>query len=137
MLRADSFRGPKAFASWILRYGPPSPIQHTQVCVHRETALEIILFSEACWQIEMIFIFPDRYVPRHKHLRVSSCELLLGGGGAANVNGEPLIDDPCKLFRVPVGVWHGGASGRDGAVILSFQHWLSGTPSFISEDWHE
>lgn len=105
---------------------------------------ELVLYREGCWQVALIVIRPNVVVPRHRHLRVDSCDIGLGGSGLITI--EPrVIDQPAEramrgplaanLIRVPRGAWHGGTTGPQGGTFLSFQHWAGGAPGFISEDW--
>ena len=140
-LDRNSFAGSRGFARWMLRNSTlPIQIDPARICVFNRSAIEVILFREACWQVELISVFPDTVVERHRHLHVDSCELALGGGLVADVDGVPLksfsrgpID--ANLVRVGVGAWHGGRSGPKGIVWLSFQHWIDREPGWISEDW--
>ena len=143
MLTENSFPGSRAFARYMLR-GSRLTIQidPSRTCVFRKTAIEVLLFREACWQVELISVFPNSIVVQHRHLQVDSCELALGGGVVADVEGKVLKQFhrgslAANLVRVPRGAWHGGSAGPNGVVWLSFQHWFDREPGWISEDWHE
>lgn len=142
-LHAESFSGPRAFARWMLIDGS-MPIQNdlSRIRAFRGCATEVILFSESCWQVELICVYPGAVIPRHRHLRVDSCELAIGGSAIANIDGAVVNQVPrgrlcANLIRVPAGAWHGGIAGSQGVVWLSFQHWLDGVPGWITDDWQE
>jgi quercetin dioxygenase-like cupin family protein len=104
-------------------------------------ALEVILYREGCWQVELVAGLPGTPIPQHRHLRVDSYELCLGGSVDAAINGIAMKNAQrgslcANLIRIPLGAWHGGDAGANGVVFLSFQKW-QGEPSFISDDWHE
>lgn len=104
---------------------------------------EVVLYRETNWQVALIVIRPDVVVPRHRHVRVDSCDVALGGSGIVDIEplhhgriGEKAMRGPlaANLIRVPRRAWHGGKTGPQGGVFLSFQQWF-GEPGMISEDW--
>lgn len=138
---ANTFAGPRAFARFMLRddrllIRP----QLDSIAVFGGYAIEVVLFRQACWQVELITMLPGANVPMHRHMRVDSCDLMIGGTTAGVVIGgravKPFQRGPLasNLVRVGKGVWHGGQPEGNGAVYLSFQRW-DGEPGLISEDW--
>lgn len=103
-------------------------------------AIEAILFRDGCWQVELVASPPDIRVPRHRHNRVASVDVLLCGSidGVVGSRRTKPNSGPLErnLLPVPKGVWHWGEAGPSGALYLSFQKW-DGTPTFISDDWEE
>lgn len=103
--------------------------------------MEVILHREGNYQVQLSVIFPDVVVPRHKHLRCESMDICLAGSGSEfNVDGWRGFrvirgSMGANLGPVPVDVCHGGKSEPRGTVLVSFQHWLSGEPAFITDDW--
>ncbi len=142
-LQPNSFAGPRHFALYMLRNGAmPLALSHSRASSWNDKVLEVILFRESCWQVALISGFPNVSVPRHRHNRVSSVELALGGHVIADVGGKTLKRHyrgslAANFTRVPRGVWHGGSAGPEGVVFLSFQHWVEGKPSWLAEDWEE
>lgn len=143
MLTAKSFPGSRAFARWMLRDDRmPIEIEPARICRWLDRTIEVILFRQSCWQVELISVLPGGVAKQHRHMRVDSCELCLGGGVLADVDGRQLNTMhrgplAANLIRVPMGAWHGGESGPNGVVWLSFQHWVKGSPGWVSEDWEE
>lgn len=141
MLTSTSFRGPRGFARWMLKEESiPLRVDLTQIYPF-DGGVCCVLFREACWQAELVMGMPNTIIERHRHNRVDCCDLMLGGEVIAEVNG---IDVRRKQHRgrsmanlssVPVGVWHGGKAGTQGAVYVSFEHWLDGKPTWIVDDW--
>lgn len=142
-LDIDTFTGPRAFARHMLRNDRlPLTIDPNRISCWNGKVLEVILFRECCWQVALVSGFPNVLVPRHRHNRVSSVELALGGKVIADVNSKALRMTyrgslSANFTRVPSGVWHGGAAGPEGVVFLSFQHWKSGEPDWLANDWEE
>lgn len=140
-MNANSFPGPRGFARYMLD-GDRLLIrpQLDSISIFGGYAIEVILFREACWQVELITMLPGVVVPKHRHNRVDSCDLMIGGTPGCVEIGERAISPlrrgslAANLVRVGKGVWHHGKSGKSGAVYLSFQKW-DGEPGLISEDW--
>jgi hypothetical protein len=138
---STTFAGSRAFARYMLRddrllIRPRLNL----ITVFGEYAIEVVLFRESCWQVELITMLPGAVVPMHRHNRVDSCDLMLGGTTSDVVIGgksvKPFQRGPitANLVRVGKGVWHHGQPEENGAVYLSFQRW-DGEPGLISEDW--
>jgi hypothetical protein len=140
-MSADSFPGPRAFARHMLQedrlFIRP---ELDSIAVFSGYAIELVLFREACWQVELITMFPGAVVPMHRHNRCNSVDLMLGGtSSTVVVDGRrvsPIRRGPllANLVRVAKGAWHAGQPQERGAVYLSFQQW-DGEPALISEDW--
>ena len=144
MLTPTSFRGVRHFARTMLADGRvPIRLDDARATrVYRDCALEVVLFREACWQIEIICAMPHASAPRHMHPHVDSCELGLGGsvvgdlGYGAFATRKARGSLAANLIAVPAGQWHGGAVGAGGAAFLSFQRWRDGiAPTWITDDW--
>ena len=137
----DSFAGPRAFARHMLREGRLElrPIVD-QIMTFRQSAIEAILFRDACWQIELVSVVPGFVAEKHKHLRCASADLILNGLVDGYVGARSMREPPkrggweANLFTIGRGEWHGGTSGPNGLCYLSFQQW-DGPPTFVSEDW--
>lgn len=140
---ANTFAGPRAFARFMLRDDRLliRPVINS-ISVFGSYCIEAVLFRDACWQVELVTMLPGAVVPKHRHNRVDSCDLLISGWSPAVVIGgksvkavrhEALLPN---LVRIGKGVWHEGQPERNGAVYLSFQKW-DGEPGLISEDWDE
>lgn len=140
-MNEHSFAGPRAFARYMLRddrllIRP----QLDSIHVFNNYAIELVLFRESCWQVELITMLPDAVVPVHRHNRVDSCDLMLAGDidgvvvGGVSVSHIRRGSLPANLVRVGKGIWHGGRPAKQGAVYLSFQKW-DGPPGVISDDW--
>jgi hypothetical protein len=139
-LHPDSFTGPRAFGRYMLREGrlPLRPL-YDQIMAFRGRILESILFREGCWQVELVVGMPHAGTEMHRHLRCASADLLLNGTVSGTVGGRGVSHPKrgelaAQLRTIGKGEWHGGASGPDGLVYLSFQKW-DGEPTFISQDW--
>lgn len=138
---SHTFPGSRAFARFMLRDDRLliRPLLDS-ITVFSDYAIEVILFREACWQVELITMLPGAIVPMHRHNRVDSCDLMLGGTTSGVVIGGRRVKPfqrgsiPANLVRVGKGAWHRGQPESSGAVYLSFQHW-DGEPGLISEDW--
>lgn len=142
-LYPNSFPGARGFARWMLSGGRLQIAPDlSRIKLFRDLCTEVILFRDGCWQCELVCAFPNAMIPMHRHLRADSCELALGGGAAA-VIGEEIVGQiqrgslAANLIRVPSGKWHGGKIGPKGCVWLSFQHWLQGEPTWLTDDWEE
>lgn len=142
-LRPDSFAGPKAFARYMLREGRIQlrPL-YDQIMTYRNDGgaiLESVLFRESCWQIELIAALPNSGAPMHRHMCCASADLLLNGSVSGTVGGRsfspPRGPLEAQLKTIGVGEWHGGSAGDNGFIYLSFQQWVTGEPTFISQDW--
>jgi quercetin dioxygenase-like cupin family protein len=137
---AQQFAGPRAFARHMLA-GDRLQLRPLFDSAHAFAgiATESVVFREGCWQVELVAMLPGAVVPRHRHNRVDSVDLVLGGTGRGDVAGRPLGAPQrgrlaANLVRVPKGRWHGGQAGEQGVLYLSFQQW-DGPPGLISEDW--
>lgn len=131
------FRGVRHFARYMLsdnrlRLEPLLPMRTYGRCV------ESVLFRLDCWQVELVAGPSNVAIPRHRHNRVDSMDVVISGWVDGLVGKKrtceargPLL---ANLIRVPKGVWHEGHAGPDGAVYLSFQKW-DGVVGFISDDW--
>jgi len=105
--------------------------------------IEVMIHRDGPWQTQLNVFLPGAVVPMHRHLRCDSVDVAIAGSGVVDVlpwRGVRLAqkkrDAPlaAQLMSIPRGVWHTGGPGDNGAVILSFQHWI-GEPDFISADW--
>lgn len=134
-----NFAGTRAFARHMLSKGVSAQPFVGGLHSFGGIALEGILFRDGPWQVEMVALFPNAVVPKHKHNRVDSFDLALGGGGLVIVENRVMPQErrgamAANLLHIGRGKWHNGHAGPDGAIYLSFQHW-EGEPSLISEDW--
>lgn len=136
-----SFLGPRHFARSMLAEGLPVKLDQTrQIRAYPGGAIEVILFRESCWQIEIIAGMPGGSAPRHKHMHVDSCELGIGGWVLAEIGQHEVTrkvrgELTANLIGVPAGQWHGGAAGPDGVMWISFQRWHDMAPTWITDDW--
>lgn len=137
---AASFAGPRAFARHMLQGDrltlAPLP---GSMRAFGGIAMECVLFRQSCWQVELITMLPGIQVPQHRHLRVRSADLALGGDGAGVIGGRPMGQGQrgglcSNLLRIEKNVWHSGFAGPQGVMFLSFQQW-DGPPALISDDW--
>jgi hypothetical protein len=145
-LHEHSFSGPRAFARWMigrdqrLLLNPPDTRFGMRV---NRGLMEAILFRESCWQMQLVYVFPHTNIPEHRHNRVASCELFLGGTGDSMAKvGERWMppqrgDLRANMFLIGASAWHGGDTGASGALWLSFQQWLSGDVGWITDDWDQ
>lgn len=140
-MNEQSFAGAKSFARHMLgdydrlRIRP----EVDALSVFSGYAIEIILFREACWQIELIAMLPGANVPKHRHKLCESCDVIVGGSGDVSIGRRkfaPILRGSIanSLLSVPRNVWHGGSPGEQGAAYLSFQKWI-GPARLISDDW--
>jgi hypothetical protein len=107
----------------------------------------IVLHRAGRFQAELIAFAPHRTVPPHCHPNVDSIDMVVSGQFTV-VAGQGVKVRPARPRRSGRSAWfgrflpiapetvHGGASGPEGACIISFQHWLQGEPSHIGEDWY-
>lgn len=136
-----NFTGVRAFARHMLQDNRLLLRPLPDSCfVFGSVAMEGVLFREGCWQVELASMPPDVRVPKHRHNRVDSADLLLFGGGVARVAGGENSARPrgalaANLVLVPRGVWHEGESGPAGVMYLSFQRWHDGPVGLLSDDW--
>lgn len=141
MLTEQSFSGPRGFARASLAHGIPWQ-PRTGLKWGFQGVGECILYRHGCWQIELMMLPPGNLIPRHRHRRVSSADLCLGGDDALCIIGGIERDNAmhggvdANLLLLPKDVWHEGHSGEQGAVFLSFQQW-TGPPGFIMDDWEQ
>lgn len=136
-----NFPGPRAFARYMLREGRLTLRPDPTMMRTFGPIMATILYRDGPWQVELVCIPPFTCVPTHRHNRVSSVELALGGSGSITI-GERVLNvleytlrERLVLTRIPAGVWHGGEVGPDGAMWLSFQQWLEGPVSWLGYDW--
>lgn len=137
-----NFAGPRAFARQMLAGDRLAlrPVLDRIQATGEWT--ELVLYRAGRWQVELVVIRPNVVIPKHRHLRVDSCDVALGGAGSIEIGQRPSRPFEramrgaiaANLVRVPKGEWHGGAGGEQGGVFLSFQEW-DGEPGFITEDW--
>lgn len=144
MLAKSSFDNVKSFAAWMLLDGRLTLKLHPDLIrFDARGVAEVVIFRDACWQAELIIAPPNTFIPSHSHSRVDSCELALGGEIDAVIGGHSFprelqhTEMRKKLVRVPAGVKHGALVPATGFAWISFQHWLDGSPGWISEDWQE
>jgi quercetin dioxygenase-like cupin family protein len=131
--------GPRAFARHMLRDQALQLQPVVDGCRSRGGVTELVLFRDGCWQVSMITMVAGTAIARHRHPRVETVDLLVAGGGRAEVEGRvfgvPRGRFGAGLMRVPQGAWHEGHAGPDGVAYLSFQRWADGAPGFLLEDW--
>jgi hypothetical protein len=141
-----NFAGPRSFARWMIE-GNRLLIQPdlSRIRLIRDFVMEVVLYREGPWQCELVIGMPSKVIPRHRHLRVDSCDLALGGSGLVIIGSKVVHVNKtlsqrgsmsANLIRVPRGVWHGGELGDCGGAWLSFQHWI-GDPAYLGEDWED
>lgn len=142
-LHKNSFAGPRDFARAMLEKNRvPLQLDSSRINCWNGKVMEVILFRESIWQVALISGFPGIAVPTHRHNRVNSCELALGGHVLARVGRRTLPTTfrgslAANMTYVSAGVWHGGEAGPNGVVFLSFQHWVKGEPGWLADDWEE
>lgn len=136
----DQFAGARSFARHMLRDDrlPLRPMFDSCSSLPG-IALESIVFREGCWQVELVAMLPDAVIPKHRHNRVDSVELVLAGSGCGDIGGHAIGAVQrgrlaAHLIHVPKGEWHEGTAGPNGVMYLSFQRW-DGAAALISEDW--
>lgn len=130
------YPSPRHFARAMLERG--LPVTGGPARIHR-LGNEQVLFRDGHYQITLVTIPPFGFVPPHIHLRCSSADVLIHGGGdsfvGAAVNSRPARGALRQnLISIQAGKPHGGAAGPDGSTYLSFQRW-EGEPGFLTDDW--
>ncbi len=135
-----TFAGPRAFARHMLSRGIAAQPLLGGLNAFGGIAMEGVLYRSGEWQVELVALMPGAVVPKHRHMRVDSVDLALGGDGVVVVGNREMRQQrrgraEANLLRIGKGAWHEGAAGENGALYLSFQQW-DGNPGLISEDWH-
>ena len=134
------YPGVRTFARRMLAKGLPIQPDLSRILV-MPLGTECVIYRDAPWQISIVTMPPNTQIPRHRHNRMDSAELVLGGSGLANIDqrvagATQRGNVAANLIRVPRGKWHEGHTGPNGCVYLSFQHWI-GEPGHICEDWEQ
>lgn len=136
----DAFRSAKHFARFMLS-GDRLLLRPEPCLVHiDELATCIVLFRSGRWQVELLILRPGADVPKHRHDRVESVELRIGGSGHAEIGGRAVPERErrrslaANLLSIPRGCPHVGKAGPKGTAFLSFQMW-SGFADFVATDW--
>lgn len=106
------------------------------------------------FQVEMIIVPPNSFIPEHVHPNIDSYEVAVGGGMCLSRNGNWTVEETLDIkgywspenpnlnherggaIRVKPGDVHGGCFGHEGAVFYSVQHWLNGVkPTSVAHDY--
>ena len=113
----------------------------------------LLVCRKGQFQVEMVIVPPDSFIPEHVHPNIDSYEVGVGGGMCLSRNGQwivketldidpPSPEDPSlnrkrgAAIRVKPGDVHGGCFGTEGAVFYSVQHWLNGVkPTSVAHDY--
>lgn len=138
----------KEFAGW---YWDPTQedalsqrirVPHTPIKIC-DGSFELVLYREGQYQAELISLYANRMVPKHKHPNVASMDVHLAGTGeaviagrtmpAATLSGHAL--STARRLTIPSKVLHWGYSDTD-VVVISLQKWHNDVqPTFITDDW--
>jgi len=128
-----------------------------QMCVPLERSIHfvdglnsLVIYRHEPFQVELLTVKPDVYIPPHTHPNVDSYEVALRGV-EFNSNGSTTLPmwfankkaDDCNLsmahynvVRVTPDDEHSAQAGPTGGCFLSVQHWLNGVkPTAVGMDW--
>ena len=120
-------------------------------------ATSIVLYRDTPFQVVLIFMHPNSFLPDHTHPNVESIAVHLTGDMAYRRNGvvEEHWDSTVattsgrkhtvkpdgtsvnfgQMQAVYCGLTHGGQFGPQGEVFLSIERWLKGEPGHVHENW--
>tara|TARA_B100000029_G_scaffold132405_1_gene126289 strand:+ start:52 stop:597 length:546 start_codon:yes stop_codon:yes gene_type:complete len=138
------------FLEWYLDAGLRifTPLHNSIHFVEGLTSL--CIYRHEPFQVELVTVKPDTYIPPHTHPNVDSYEVALKGiefhsnGGVtlpmwfAN---KPSSDSNLpfahyRVVRVLPNDEHAAKAGPEGGCFLSVQHWLNGVkPTAVGMDW--
>ena len=138
------------FLEWCLDAGQRinTPLENSIHFVENLTSL--CIYRHEPWQVELVTVKPNAYIPPHTHPNVDSYEVALRGV-EFNSNGSTTLPmwfankkaDDCNLsmahynvVRVTPDDEHSAQAGPTGGCFLSVQHWLNGVqPTAVGMDW--
>ena len=139
------------FLEWYLDKGqiPYVPLKSSLHFVEGLTSLCIYRYEP--FQVELVTVKPDTYIPPHTHPNVDSYEVALRGMEFYSDGKTTLpmwfadkLDDVGKSLsaahhmkvRIQPSTEHSAKSGPEGGCFLSVQKWLNGVaPSAVGMDW--
>lgn len=156
LLMRDDFKDVTEFVNYFLEnvdclLAVPSHTGPIVTMAQNVTAL--VIYRKGQFQVEMIIVPPNSFIPEHVHPNIDSYEVSVGGGLCLSRNGQwtvretldldpPSPEDPNLnrkrggAIRVRPGDVHGGCFGHEGAVFYSVQHWLNGVkPTSVAHDY--
>ena len=138
------------FLEWYLDAGQRinTPLENSIHFVENLTSL--CIYRHEPWQVELVTVKPNAYIPPHTHPNVDSYEVALRGV-EFNSNGSITLPmwfankkaTDCNLslahynvVRVTPDDEHSAQAGPTGGCFLSVQHWLNGVkPTAVGMDW--
>ena len=138
------------FLEWYLDAGQRinTPLENSIHFVENLTSL--CIYRHEPWQVELVTVKPNAYIPPHTHPNVDSYEVALRGV-EFNSNGSTTLPmwfankkaPDCNLsiahynvVRVTPNDEHSAQAGPTGGCFLSVQHWLNGVkPTAVGMDW--
>jgi len=138
------------FLKWYLDAGQRifTPLDNSIHFVEGLTSLCIYRYEP--FQVELVTVKPDVYIPPHTHPNVDSYEVALKGiefysnGGTTlpmwfadkQAEGTNLSAAHYQFVRVTPDDEHSAKAGPNGGCFLSVQHWLNGVkPTAVGMDW--
>ena len=139
-----------AFLEWYLKTGvqPFVPLKSSLHFVDGLTSL--CIYRDEPFQVELVTVTPDTFIPPHTHPNVDSYEVALRGiefyldgntvlpmwfAETLSTDGR-LSAAHHKVVRVLPESEHSAKAGRYGGCFLSVQHWLNGVqPTAVGMDW--
>ena len=138
------------FLEWYLDAGERinTPLENS---IHFVDGLvSLCIYRHEPWQVELVTVTPNTYIPPHTHPNVDSYEVALKGIEFYS-EGETVLpmwfanqkDPNCNLsiahynvVRVRPEFEHSAKAGTNGGCFLSVQHWLNGVkPTAVGMDW--
>jgi hypothetical protein len=135
------------FLRWYGANSPGFPMSPPDGFCSSGGLLGLTLYRSGQFQVQL-FLFPaGTVVPPHRHPNVDTIEMHLDGdydfrvGGVSAIPLDHLHDRRGLVSRwwgrgvlVKSSDWH-DLTVNTGAAFLSVQHWLSGTPGTVGNDW--
>lgn len=135
------------FADWYLRNPQAIP-----TCVFAGVTFpgdfaQLTLYREGDLQVQLCLCRPNAFIPDHGHPNVDSIVVYLTGQIYFRLDGKPALEgvpaeDPdgtCshngRWLAVAPGQSHGADIGPLGGAFMTFQHWISGKPTSVENDW--
>tara|TARA_A100000172_G_C2991097_1_gene92869 strand:+ start:62 stop:598 length:537 start_codon:yes stop_codon:yes gene_type:complete len=138
------------FLEWYMKTGI-SPFVPLKKSIHFVEGLtSLCIYRQGSFQVELVTVKPDTYIPPHTHPNVDSYEVALQGM-EFYLEGKTILpmwfanqldkDSGLsaahhKKVRVLPSSEHSAKAGPQGGCFLSVQHWLNGVePSAVGMDW--
>ena len=138
------------FLEWYMEQGV-SPFVPFKKSLHFVEGLtSLCIYRQNQFQVELVTVTPDTYIPPHTHPNVDSYEVSLRGM-EFYLEGKTILpmwfanqlDKKSglsaahhKKVRVLPSSEHSAKAGPEGGCFLSVQHWLNGVePSAVGMDW--